>query len=65
MYRESFLATKQLDVERAEVLQAIKGLKSIADRETAPTQGSCHRSIVVLAFEDQHQEEMTCLTLLG
>ena len=32
------LRLKQLDVERAEVLQAIKELKSIADRETAPTQ---------------------------
>ncbi|NOS76468.1 MAG: DEAD/DEAH box helicase family protein [Nitrospira sp.] len=33
------LRLKQLDVERAEVLQAIKELKSVADRETAPTQG--------------------------
>lgn len=33
------LRLKQLDVERAEVLQALKELRSVADKETAPTQG--------------------------
>lgn len=37
--RDLELRLKRLDVERAEVLQAIKELKSVADREIAPTQG--------------------------
>ena len=37
-FRALELRLKQLDVERAEILQAIKDLKRAADREPGPTQ---------------------------